>query len=75
MAMRRGNLNWGQPQAVGPVVASPTSFEQIVEQFKLTPDQYVKSVRLREWARTNRNSRYIPESLLEAWDFEVDATE
>jgi hypothetical protein len=70
--MRRGNPNWGKPDTAGPVDVSPTSFEQIVEQFGLTPEQYVKSVRLREWARTNKNSKYIPESLLKAWGLEAD---
>jgi hypothetical protein len=57
------------------VEVSPTSFEQIVEQFGLTPDQYVKSARLREWARTNKNSKYIPESLLKAWGLEFDSNQ
>jgi hypothetical protein len=75
MAIRRGNPNWGKPETAGPVVLSPTSFEQIVEQFRLTPDQYVKSAQLREWARTNRNSKYVPESLLKAWGLEVDSNQ
>jgi hypothetical protein len=73
MTMRRGNSNWGKPDTAGPVEASPTSFEQIVEQFGLTPDQYVKSARLHEWARTNKNSKFIPESLLKAWGLEGDS--
>src|SRR5579883_3104927 len=64
MAKRRGNPNWGKPEPIGPVVPTVTSFEQIVKEYKLTPDQYVRSTRLREWARRNRNSKYIPEALL-----------
>ena len=30
--------------------------------------------RLREWARRNKNSKYIPEPLLEAWGFEIEST-
>ena len=41
---------------------------------KLTPDQYIRSTRLREWARRNKNSKYIPEALLEAWGFEIEST-
>ena len=67
MAKRRGNPNWGKPEPIGPVVPTITSFEQVVKEFKLTPDQYERSTRLREWARRNRNSKYIPEALLEAW--------
>jgi hypothetical protein len=46
----------------------------IVKEFKLSPDQYIRSTRLREWARRNKNSKYIPEALLEAWGFEIEST-
>jgi hypothetical protein len=74
MAKRRGNPNWGKPEPIGPVVPTVTSFEQIVNEFKLPPDQYIRSTRLREWARRNKNSKYIPEALLEAWGFEIEST-
>ena len=51
-----------------------TEFEQVVREYKLTPDQYLRSTRLREWARRNKNSKYIPEPLLEAWGFEIEST-
>jgi hypothetical protein len=73
MAKRRGNPNWGKPEPIGPVVPTVTSFEQIVKEFKLSPDQYIRSTRLREWARRNKNSKYIPEALLEAWGFEIES--
>ena len=56
----------------GPVVPTVTSFEAAVKELKLQPDQYVRSTRLREWARRNKNSKFIPESLLQAWGFETD---
>jgi hypothetical protein len=71
MARRRGNPNWGKADQQGPVVIVPSSFEQIVEEFGLTPEQYVSSTRLREWVRLNKNSKYVPETLLEEWGFEV----
>src|ERR1700678_3957135 len=74
MAKRRGNPNWGKPEPIGPVVPTVTSFELVVKEYKLTPDQYVRSTRLREWARRNKNSKYIPEALLEACGFEIEAT-
>ena len=55
MAKRRGNPNWGKPEPIGPVVPTVTSFEQVVKEYKLTPDQYIRSTRLREWARRNKN--------------------
>ncbi len=72
ISKRRGNPNWGKPQVPGPVPV--LEFERVASDFKLRPDQYVASVQLREWARSNRNSKYIPETLLEAWGFEIDAT-
>ncbi len=74
MAKRRGNPNWGKPEPIGPVVPTVTSFELVVKEYKLTPDQYIRSTRLREWARRNKNSKYIPEALLEAWGFEIESS-
>ena len=74
MAKRRGNPNWGKPEPIGPVVPTVTSFESIVKEFKISPEQYIRSTRLREWARRNKNSKYIPEALLEAWGFEIEST-
>ena len=68
---RRGNPNWGKAES-GPVVPVVTEFEKTVDEYKLTPDQYLQSSELREWARRNKNSKYVPESLLEAWGFEIE---
>ena len=73
MAKQRGNPNWGKPQPIGLAVPTITEFEQVTKEFKLQPDQYIRSTRLREWARKNKNNKYIPESLLEAWGFEVES--
>jgi hypothetical protein len=54
MTKRRGNPNWGKPGTPGPAILVPTSFKRAVEKFKLnpgTPNQYVRSAPLREWAR------------------------
>lgn len=55
--------------AVGP---TGTSFEEAVKKLQLQPDQYLHSTRLREWARRNKNSKFIPEPLLQAWGIETD---
>ena len=54
------------------MVPAVSAFDEAVKELKLQPDQYVGSTRLREWARRNRNSKFIPESLLQAWGFETD---
>jgi hypothetical protein len=59
MAKRRGNPNWGKPEPIGPIVPTITEFEQVVREYKLTPDQYLRSTRLREWARRNKNSNSV----------------
>jgi hypothetical protein len=50
-AERHGNPNWGQPEASGPVANTATSFEIIVRQSNLRLDEFITSIRLREWAR------------------------
>ena len=65
MAKRRGNPNWGKPEPIGSITPTITEFEQVVREYKLSPDQYLRSTRLREWAGRNKNSKYIPEPLLE----------
>lgn len=73
MKKRRGNPNWGKPELMGPVVPIITEFEKVTREFNLQPDQYILSTRLREWANRNKNSKFIPESLLEAWGFETES--
>ncbi len=73
MAKRRGNPNWGKPETNSPVTPTITEFEKVTREFKLQPEQYITSTRLREWARCNKNSKFIPEPLLEAWGFEVES--
>ncbi len=73
MAKRRGNPNWGKPEPIGPIVVPITEFEQAANQFKLQPHEYIRSTRLREWARKNKHLRYVPEALLQAWGFEIDS--
>jgi hypothetical protein len=64
---RRGNPNWGKALEPLATVVTPSAFEQQVRKLDLTPDQYVQSTRLREWARHNMNAKYVPEDLLKAW--------
>jgi hypothetical protein len=69
---RRGNPNWGKPQS-GEVVPVVTEFEKKANEYKLARDEYLQLSQLREWARRSRNSRFIPEALLKAWGFEIEA--
>jgi hypothetical protein len=73
MARRRGNPNWGKPEPMGPVIPTITEFEKVVCQLKLQPDQYLRSISLRQWAYRNKDLKYIPERLLVAWGFDESA--
>ena len=39
---------------------------------QLSPDQYENSVELKEWVRRNKNDKYVPSELLQAWAFNVE---
>lgn len=70
---RRGNPNWGSPKPIGPSVPVVTEFEKTANEYNLTPDPYLQSSQLREWARRNKNSKFVPETLLKDWRFEIGA--
>jgi hypothetical protein len=42
-------------------------FDRMVARLRLTPDEYVSSSELRDWAEKNKDVRYVPERLLKAW--------
>jgi len=70
---RRGNPNWGKPFIAVPNL--PTKFELTVGELKLDPndgESLARSSELKEWARRNFYSRYVPEFLLLAWNMTID---
>jgi hypothetical protein len=71
MKKKRGNPNWGKPDAHSAADVQPSSFEQIVRRLRLSPDQYLGSVQLKEWVRKNKDQKYVPSDLLKAWNFEA----
>jgi len=50
----------------------PTSFEQIVEELGLSPEEFQTSRELKNWARRNMDNKYVPWELLKAWGFVED---
>jgi hypothetical protein len=50
----------------------PTSFEYIVKELGLSPDEYQSSVLLKNWVRQNMDTKYVPWDLLKAWGFVED---
>ena len=70
MAKKRGNPNWGKPE-IHSAPVTPTSFEEVVKKLRLSPAEYEGSVQLKEWARKNKDQKYVPHELLQVWGFEV----
>jgi len=65
------NFNWGKPDTGRRPLSSQTSFEETVKAMKLSPQEFAKSAALKEWARKNKDHKYVPPELLKLWDFEV----
>jgi hypothetical protein len=71
MPRKRGNPNWGQAgSAFVPHVV--TEFEVQVSQLGLKKLDYAASPQLRDWCLHNKDRRYVPEWLLDAWKMTVD---
>ena len=69
MAKRRGNPNWGKPEP--PVLNHPPStFETVVKRLHLSPEQYASSSALRDWVQKNKDHKFVPQAVLEAFGFE-----
>jgi hypothetical protein len=67
----KGNPNWGKPS--GDIAVMPTSFEEMVQQLKLSEQECRTSIPLREWAKKYKDSKYVPQDLLEEWGIVVNA--
>jgi hypothetical protein len=67
MAKRRGNPNWGKAQPLMLATGS-CEFDALVKALKLRPEQLENSVELRQWSIRNKDHKYVPQDLLEAWD-------
>jgi hypothetical protein len=66
----KGNPNWGKAGANIP--NTPTSFDEMVRRLKLSEQEYLSSIPLKKWAQQNKDSKYVPQELLEAWGLEVN---
>ena len=73
MRRRQVNRNFTKPEVIRPIVFSANSFEQMVKTLNISPEEYRSSPELKEWVRQNKDHRYVPPELLEAFGFQVDA--
>lgn len=69
---KRGNPNWCKPGSSYVSVLSPTSFEGVAKTLRLSPGDFEGSILLKEWVFKNKNQRYVPPDLLQAWGFTVE---
>ena len=65
--------NWGKPEVNSIPYTGTSSFEEVVKKLRLAPSQYESSIHLREWARKNKDQKYVPSNLLQAWGLNVKA--
>lgn len=49
-----------------------STFEHVVRQLHLSPEDYASSHALKEWVRRHKDHKYVPLQLLEVWGFGVD---
>jgi hypothetical protein len=68
------NPNWFSPVPFSALVARPSSFESLTEALRLAPEDFKASTLLKEWVSRNKNYKYVPLDLLEAWGFSVDVS-
>jgi hypothetical protein len=72
MAVHPESRDFTNPGAHNRVIPSVSSFDQMVATLHLSPDQYEGSQALKEWVRRNKNQRYVPTEVLNAFGFDVD---
>ena len=67
MPRKRGNPNWCRPTPMGTLTVSPPTFASVARALGLAPEDFEGSIPLKEWANRNKDHKYVPLDLLEAW--------
>jgi hypothetical protein len=67
VAKKRGNPNWGKPVVTSAPYTGASSFEEVVRRLRLSPAEYEGSLQLKDWVQKNKDQKYVPLSLLQAW--------
>ncbi len=57
----------GYPHGSKPRTIAESDFDHMVQQLRLSPEQWARSKALRDWACKNKDSRYVPLDLLTVW--------
>jgi hypothetical protein len=69
---RRVNKAFTNPYAFKRSIPASNSFDEVVANLRLSPDQYCYSIALREWVNHNKDEKYVPVEVLEAFGFVVE---
>jgi hypothetical protein len=69
MSKRKCSTHFANPCRIGRQQVPESSFEQVVQSLRLTPEQYAASVELRAWVRRNKRFKYVPPDLLAIFGF------
>lgn len=67
--MKRVNRRFTNPLGT-PIPSAASSFEDVVQELNLAPDQYVNSSKLRDWVLRHKDEKYVPSEVLKAFGFE-----
>lgn len=51
---------------------TPSSFEEVVRELKLRPEEYANSPKLRAWVLRYKDEKYVPTDLLKAFGIDGD---
>jgi hypothetical protein len=67
--MTQVNRRFTNPLATSPS-SPPNSFEEMVRELNLLPEEYANSAKLRAWVLRYKDEKYVPSDLLKAFGFE-----
>ena len=69
--MKRVNRRLTNPLATqAPLVAS--SFDEVVRQLKLVPEEYASSAQLRAWVLRYKDEKYVPTEVLKVFGIDCE---
>ena len=57
------------PSRIGSQQPTESSFDQVVQSLRLTPEQYGTSPELRAWVSRNKSLKFVPLDVLTTFEF------
>lgn len=69
MSKRKPTPYFTNPEKMGAMVQSESSFEKVVQALELSPEEYSASRELRIWVRRNKSFKFVPTEVLQTFGF------